>query len=174
MLRSTTRLIVSYPTHHQRSHFFTPLSKANSHSPLYSSSLYIFLSLSLPLLGSISSTFNVQLLRPQIPKVQKDWHLDCIFCTFGIRARKNANKMLVKPTPCLSHSFQPLFLSSPPLTFFLFISPFSIFILYLYYSYTYHTFTLFLCHFFTHTHTHILSLSLFPLSFPSLFLSVDR
>jgi hypothetical protein len=40
--------------------------------------------------GSISSTFYAKLLCTQIPKEQKkDKWLDCIFCAFGIWARKS-------------------------------------------------------------------------------------
>jgi len=49
---------------------------------------------------SISSTFYVQLLRTQIPKVQKDTDdLTVFFTLLGFMSKKAARKTLVKLTP---------------------------------------------------------------------------
>jgi len=49
-------------------------------------SLQVFesLSISLSYLWLISPNFYVQLLHVQMSKAQRDWHLDWIFCSFGI------------------------------------------------------------------------------------------
>jgi len=49
--------------------------------------------------GSISSTFYEQLFHAKIPKVQKDWQLDCLFALLGSERKKTDHRMLMKLTP---------------------------------------------------------------------------
>jgi len=68
-----------------------------------------------PLWGSISSTFNVQLLRAQIPKAQKDTvKLYVFFALLESAQVKALCKMLVKSTPgCLYKNYFLRFEKSP-------------------------------------------------------------
>jgi hypothetical protein len=68
----------------------------------YSLSLPLSKVVAVPHMGSILPTFYEQLLRTQIPKVQKNTvKLSVFFALLGSACVKAAHKMLVKSTPGL-------------------------------------------------------------------------